>query len=71
MRDQSHRHGDVQTVLRKEASHITLAVTFDTGLHTAIGYREDIQEAEDEEKDESSKKKLLTFHCVFPQKNGS
>jgi hypothetical protein len=66
MGDESHCHGNIKTVLREEASHITLPVAFDTCFHTAIGYREDIQEAKDEEEDESSKNKLLTFHCVFP-----
>lgn len=71
MSDQTHCHGDVETVLRKKAGYITLPITLDASLHTHVWGRDDIQEAKDKEEHESSKKKLLTFHCVFPQKNGS
>jgi hypothetical protein len=71
VRDQSHGHGDIQAVLREEPSHIAPTVTGNTSFRADVLRGDQIQEAEDEEENESGKKKMLTFHCVYPQKNGS
>jgi hypothetical protein len=68
VRDQPHRHGDIEAVLRKEASHITLAVPCDTRFHAGVLRGDEVEEAEDKEDDKKGKNKLLTFHCVFPRK---
>lgn len=68
VRDEPHRHGDIEAVLREEASHITLVVAVDARLEAVVRGGDEVEEAEDEEDDESGKNELLTFHCVFPRK---
>jgi hypothetical protein len=71
MGDQPHGHGDIQAVLRKEASDIALTIAIDACFEAGIGLGDEIDEPENQEDDESGKNELLSFHCVFPQKNGS
>jgi hypothetical protein len=68
MGDQTHCHGDIETVLRKEASHIPLTIPRNAGFSAGVLRRHEVEEAENKKEDESDKKKLLTFHCVVPRK---
>jgi hypothetical protein len=69
--DQPHRHGDIETVLGEETRHIPLDVTVNPGLDAGVLTRDKVKKSKHEEEDESGKNKLLTLHCVVPQKNGS
>jgi hypothetical protein len=69
--DQPHGHGDIQAVLREEASDVPFAVAIDSCFEAVVRLGDEVDEPENQEDDESGKNELLTFHCVFPQKNGS
>jgi 6-phosphofructokinase len=64
--DEPHRHRYIDAVLGKEASHIALMIALDTSLEADVRRGDEIQEPENEEDNESTENKLLTFHCVFP-----
>jgi hypothetical protein len=69
MRDELHRHGDIDTVLRSEPRHISRAVLFYPLLesrHRTLGDKD--QKGKCKENDHREEDGVLTFHCVIRRK---